>query len=159
MPVNYEELKKERAQEWREELRKSMNAKERSNIERVVMPENPPMERNKNFFEVNQGLSKEQAMKEASRCLDCPTPTCISGCPVNINIPGFIKYIEKGDFLKSAEVLKRTNALPAICLQATRDLEGLAITTQEILGSSQPLVQMSQLHSTSMAPVLMSCIT
>ena len=115
MPVNYEELKKDRAQEWRDQLRKSKGAKDRSNIERVAMPENPPLERNKNFFEVNQGISKDQAMKEAIRCLDCPTPTCISGCPVNINIPGFIKYIETGDFLKSAEVLKRTNALPAIC--------------------------------------------
>jgi len=111
MPVNYEELKKDRAEEWRDQLRKSKGAKDRSNIERVNMPENPPLERNKNFFEVNQGLSEEQAVLEAARCLDCPTPTCISGCPVNINIPGFIKYIETGDFLKSAEVLRR----PMLC--------------------------------------------
>ncbi|MCK4836507.1 MAG: NADPH-dependent glutamate synthase [Candidatus Aminicenantes bacterium] len=115
MAVNYDELKKDRAQQWRDELRKKLSAKERTKIERIKMPEKPPMERNRNFNEVNKGLSEEQAIREASRCLDCPTPTCISGCPVNINIPGFIKYIEKSDFLKSAEVLKETNALPAVC--------------------------------------------
>jgi len=115
MPVDYETLKKDRAQEWRENLRKGMPAKERTQIERVKMPENNPLVRNKNFNEVNNGLSEEQAILEAKRCLDCPTPTCISGCPVNIDIPGFIKQIEKGDFLESAKVLKDTNALPAIC--------------------------------------------
>jgi glutamate synthase (NADPH/NADH) small chain len=115
MPVDYKELKKDRMNDWRVELRKTASAKERVKIERVKMPENKPTERNKNFFEVNKGLSPEQARQEARRCLDCPTPTCISGCPVNINIPGFIKEIERGEFLESARVLKRTNALPAIC--------------------------------------------
>jgi len=115
MPVDYKELKKDRMNDWRVELRKTASAKERVKIERVKMPENKPTERNKNFFEVNKGLSPEQARQEAKRCLDCPTPTCISGCPVNINIPGFIKEIERGEFLESARVLKRTNALPAIC--------------------------------------------
>lgn len=115
MAVDYEELKKDRAKDWREELRKAVSAKERTKIERVKMPENPPLKRNKNFEEVNLGLSEKQAVREAARCLDCPTPTCISGCPVNINIPGFIKEIERGDFLKSAVVLKETNALPAVC--------------------------------------------
>lgn len=115
MPVDYNELKKDRAREWRETLRKKLSTKERTKIERVKMPERPPMERNRDFNEVPVGLSPEQAMKEASRCLDCPTPTCISGCPVNINIPGFIKEIERGEFLESTKVLKRTNALPAVC--------------------------------------------
>ena len=115
MSVDYEALKKDRAQEWRENLRKSMPAKERTQIERVKMPESEPLIRNKNFNEVNNGLSEKQALIEAKRCLDCPTPTCISGCPVNIDIPGFIKQIEKGDFLESAKVLKDTNALPAVC--------------------------------------------
>lgn len=115
MSVDYEALKKDRAQEWRENLRKGMSAKERTQIERIKMPENEPLKRNKNFNEVNKGLSEEQAILEAKRCLDCPTPTCISGCPVNIDIPGFIKQIEKSDFLESAKVLKDTNALPAIC--------------------------------------------
>lgn len=115
MPVDYKELKKDRACEWREALRKKLSTKERVKIERVKMPERPPMERNRDFNEVPVGFSPEQAMNEASRCLDCPTPTCISGCPVNINIPGFIKEIEQGEFLESTKVLKKTNALPAVC--------------------------------------------
>ena len=115
MPVDYKELKKDRSRELRETLRNKLSAKERVKIERVKMPERPPMERNRDFNEVPVGLSEEQAMKEASRCLDCPTPTCVSGCPVNINIPGFIKEIERGEFLESTKVLKRTNALPAVC--------------------------------------------
>lgn len=115
MPVDYKELKKDRAQDFRVELRKKLSAKERTKTERVVMSEKPPMERNKAFIEVNNGISEEEAMREASRCLDCPTPSCISGCPVNINIPGFVKQIERGEFLEAAKVLKQTNALPAVC--------------------------------------------
>lgn len=115
MPVNYKELKKERMNDWRVDLHNSKEAKARVKRERVKMPENEPMKRNKNFFEVNIGLSARQAREEAARCLDCPTPTCISGCPVNINIPGFLKEVERGEFLEAAKVLKRTNALPAIC--------------------------------------------
>ncbi len=108
-------LKSERQQAWRDELRKSMKAKERTSIPRVKMPEQQPHVRNRNHDEVNQGLSEEMAVKEAQRCLDCVEPTCISGCPVGINIPKFIKRIEQGDFLESAKVLKETNALPAVC--------------------------------------------
>jgi glutamate synthase (NADPH/NADH) small chain len=115
MPVDYKELKKDRSQEWREALRQKLSAKERAKIQRVIMPQRDPMERNRDFNEVPVGLSQEQAMTEAKRCLDCPTPTCISGCPVNINIPGFVKEIENGKFLEAARVLKRTNALPAVC--------------------------------------------
>lgn len=115
MPVDYKELKKDRNQEWRVSLRKKRSAKDRVKIERTNMPQRAANERNRDFNEVPVGFSEEQAQNEANRCLDCPTPTCISGCPVNINIPGFIKEIERGDFFKSAEVLKRTNALPAIC--------------------------------------------
>lgn len=115
MPVNYKELKKDRMNQWREDLRKSREAKDRVQVERKKMPENAPDVRNKNFNEVNIGLSEEQALSEAGRCLDCPTPTCISGCPVNINIPGFVKEIERGEFLQAARVLKTTNALPAVC--------------------------------------------
>ncbi len=115
MSVNYKELKKDRAVDWRKELRDSLAAKERVKGIRVIMSENEPDIRNKNFFEVNNGISAEEAAIEARRCLDCPTPTCISGCPVNINIPGFIKEIEKGDLATAAIVLKSTNALPAIC--------------------------------------------
>jgi glutamate synthase (NADPH/NADH) small chain len=108
-------LKKEREQEWRVELRNRMKNKERTELERIHMPEQAPNERNRNFTEVNLGLSREQALHEASRCLDCPKPTCITGCPVGINIPKFIKKIEAGEFLDAAKVLKETNALPAVC--------------------------------------------
>ena len=101
---------------WRDELRKSMKPKERTQIERVVMPELDPVYRaTTRTEEVNIGLTKEMAMREAKRCLDCAKPTCVEGCPVNINIPSFIKNIERGDILAAAKVLKQTSALPAVC--------------------------------------------
>lgn len=100
---------------WREELRKAMPAKERTAIPRCKMPELDPEYRVTCNDEVNQGISQEQAMLEATRCLDCPEPTCVSGCPVGINIPGFIKNIQRGEFLEAAAVLKETSALPAVC--------------------------------------------
>jgi glutamate synthase (NADPH/NADH) small chain len=112
---NPEYLKNERDQSWRTELRETLKQKDRVKIERIKMPEQQPDIRNKNNIEVNIGLSAEQAVTEAQRCLDCVTPTCIEGCPVNINIPKFIKYIESGDYLKAAHTLKETNALPSVC--------------------------------------------
>ena len=101
---------------WREELRKSMKPKERTAIKRVVMPELDPVYRaTTRTEEVNIGLTKEMAMTEAKRCLDCAKPTCVEGCPVNINIPSFVKNIERGQFLAAAKVLKNTSALPAVC--------------------------------------------
>lgn len=100
---------------WREELRKTHTAKERMAIPRVKMPELDPAYRVTCNDEVNQGLSAEQAVAEATRCLDCPDPQCVTGCPVGINIPGFIKNIERGEFIEAAAVLKETSALPAVC--------------------------------------------
>ena len=106
----------DRDSEWRKALRASMKPKERTAIPRVVMPELDPVYRaTTRTEEVNIGLTKEMAMTEAKRCLDCAKPTCVEGCPVNINIPSFIKNIERGDFLSAAKVLKQTSALPAVC--------------------------------------------
>ena len=106
----------DRNAEWRKELRASMKAKERTAIERVKMPELDPLYRaTTRTEEVNIGLTKEMALTEAKRCLDCPKPTCMEGCPVSINIPSFIKNIERGQFLAAAKVLKNTSALPAVC--------------------------------------------
>ena len=106
----------DRNAEWRKELRASMKAKERTAIERVKMPELDPVYRaTTRTEEVNIGLTKEMALTEAKRCLDCPKPTCMEGCPVSINIPSFIKNIERGQFLAAAKVLKNTSALPAVC--------------------------------------------
>ena len=101
--------------EWREELRAAMTAKERTAIPRTQMPTLAPDVRVTNNMEVNSGLSREQAVTEATRCLDCPTPTCVEGCPVGIDIPGFIKNIQRGAISDAAAVLKRTSALPAVC--------------------------------------------
>lgn len=101
--------------EWREELRKSMTAKERTSIPRARMNELAPDYRVTCNEEVNQGLTEEQALLESHRCLDCPDPQCMVGCPVSINIPGFIKNIERGHYGEAAAVLKETSALPAVC--------------------------------------------
>ncbi len=110
-----EYLKTEREKEWRTTLRASLKNKDRIVIPRVRMPERDPMVRRHNHDEVNLGLTPELAMGEARRCLDCANPTCISGCPVEVNIPKFIKNIERGKFLEAAKTLKASNALPAVC--------------------------------------------
>lgn len=101
---------------WRKELAASMKAKDRGTIERCVMGELDPAYRaTTRTEEVNTGLTVEQALTEAKRCLDCAKPTCMEGCPVSINIPSFVKNIERGQFLEAAKVLKSTSALPAVC--------------------------------------------
>ncbi len=106
----------DRNSEWRKQLRTSVKAKDRSSIARAKMPELEAAYRaTTRTEEVNCGLTKEMALTEAKRCLDCPKPTCVEGCPVNINIPSFVKNIERGQFLAAAKVLKQTSALPAVC--------------------------------------------
>lgn len=89
--------------------------KERMKIPRQKMPEQSPLERIKNFYEVPYGFSAEQAMEEAKRCIQCKKPLCVGGCPVNINIPWFIRLIAEGKFVEAAHKLKETNGLPAVC--------------------------------------------
>jgi glutamate synthase (NADPH/NADH) small chain len=108
-------LKAEYDREWRKELRKATPLKDRMKAERRKMPERPPEVRNRDFREVNQGLDAEAAQAEARRCWDCANPQCVSGCPVGIDIPSFVKLIEQGKFLEAAWKLKETNSLPAIC--------------------------------------------
>lgn len=106
----------DRDAQWRNDLRKAMKPSERKAIERVKMPELDPIYRaTTRTEEVNIGLTPEMAIREAHRCLDCAKPACVEGCPVNINIPSFIKNIERGQFLAAAKVLKATSALPAVC--------------------------------------------
>ena len=82
---------------------------------KVKMPEQDPDIRNKNFSEVALGYTEEMAMQEAKRCLECKTKPCMSGCPVNVQIPEFIALIADGKFEEAYEKIKDTNSLPAIC--------------------------------------------
>lgn len=109
-------LLNDRNAEWRKELRISTKPKERVAISRVKMPElDAEYRATKRLEEVNTGLTLEMAIQESRRCLDCANPSCVKGCPVNIQIPDFIKNIERGHVLDAAKVLKQTSALPAVC--------------------------------------------
>lgn len=91
-------------------------AKDRVAIPRVRMNELDPMVRIQSLYdEVNQGLTFEQAVTEAHRCLNCKRPTCVGGCPVNINIPGFIKQLEVGNIVGAAQIISESSTLPAVC--------------------------------------------
>ena len=82
---------------------------------RNAMPEQPADIRNKNFEEVALGYTKEMAVDEAQRCLNCPKPRCVEGCPVNVEIPQFIKAVAEENFAEAIKILKRKNSLPAVC--------------------------------------------
>lgn len=105
----------DRESEWRVELRSRLTPKQRTAIPRVRMPELDAAYRVTTNGEVNSGLSLEQAVLEATRCLDCPDPGCIKGCPVHNDIPGFIKNIERREYPEAIKVLNRTTVLPAVC--------------------------------------------
>ena len=113
--IDTEYIKSLRNEPWRQELRKNLKNKERAEITRVKMPELDAGYRSRCYEEVNLGLTLEQALQEAKRCLDCPDPHCIEGCPVEINIPQFIKNIERNEILEAAKTLKATSSLPAVC--------------------------------------------
>ena len=84
-------------------------------MKKVPVREQDPKVRATNFEEVCLGYNKEEAMNEATRCLDCKNPQCVQGCPVSINIPAFIKEVKDGNFKKAAEVIAESSALPAVC--------------------------------------------
>jgi len=92
-----------------------LKIKERMKIPRAIMPEQDPLVRNRNFDEVPFGLTEEQALLEAARCLGCPKQPCVAGCPVEVDIPGFINLIQEKDYAAAARKIKETNSLPAIC--------------------------------------------
>jgi len=109
-------LLNDRNAQWRKELRLTIKPKERLSITRAKMPElDPEYRATTRLEEVNMGLTLEMAVQEAHRCLDCANPSCVKGCPVNVQIPDFIKNIERGHVLDAAKVLKQTSALPAVC--------------------------------------------
>ena len=85
------------------------------NPKKLPAREQAPDVRNKNFLEVSQGYDEAMAMEEAGRCLHCKHKPCVSGCPVNVRIPEFIKLVSEGKFLEAYDVITSTNALPAIC--------------------------------------------
>jgi glutamate synthase (NADPH) small chain len=101
---------------------------------RVPMPEQPPDERIHNYNEVTLGYTAEQAIAEAKRCLHCPEPPCVKGCLVDVDIPGFIKLVEQGDFQAAADLVKKTNALPAmtgrVCPQE-KQCEGVCVLSKK----------------------------
>ncbi|MCP3858562.1 MAG: dihydropyrimidine dehydrogenase, partial [Phycisphaeraceae bacterium] len=84
-------------------------------LDRVEMPARDPLERAASFEEVNTGLTPEEATVEAMRCLQCRTPTCIDGCPVDIQIDQFIDRVANGDIRGAADVIRMDSLLPAIC--------------------------------------------
>ncbi len=89
--------------------------KKKIDLDRTDIPKQPPHIRRRNFDEVALGYTPELAVKEAKRCIQCKKPFCISGCPVEINIPGFIDCIAREDFAGAIRVLKEKNCLPAVC--------------------------------------------
>ena len=82
---------------------------------KVPMPEQEPKVRARNFLEVPTGYTPEMAREEAARCLQCKNPGCVDGCPVGIDIPGFIKLAKEGDFTQSIRHVWKQNSLPAVC--------------------------------------------
>ena len=82
---------------------------------RVPVREQEPQVRAKNFEEVCYGYNEEEAMAEASRCIGCKNAPCMNGCPVSINIPGFIAQVKEGNFAEAFKIISESSALPAVC--------------------------------------------
>ena len=128
-------VKERRAQEWREQLRKSISTKDRMALKRVEMPSLEGKYRATNHEEVSLGLTDEMALQESKRCLDCASPTCMEGCPVSIHIPSFLKYVEAGKPLEAAKIIRETSSLPGVCGRVCpqeRQCESKCIYTQKL---------------------------
>jgi glutamate synthase (NADPH/NADH) small chain len=121
--VNFQELvlrqqmynREERRAMWDHTCKLDAQIKIRKTKKRERMPEQDPKLRIQNFKEVALGYTRENALKEAARCLGCKKPACVEGCPVNVQIPEFIKKLKDGDFMGAIHVIKETNSLPAVC--------------------------------------------
>jgi len=111
----FSELEQEAIKIYNEIKDKDLKPKDRMAIPQMDMPSQDPIIRGKNQQEVALGYTKEQAMVEAARCLQCKSAPCINGCPVSINIPKFLEEAAKGEFQKSVDVIKESSLLPAIC--------------------------------------------
>jgi glutamate synthase (NADPH/NADH) small chain len=108
--------REERRAMWDHQCKLEFQAKQlKKTKRRERMPEQDPKKRIQNFNEVALGYTRENAIREASRCLQCKNMPCVEGCPVNITIPEFIKKVKEGDFMGAIHVIKETNALPAVC--------------------------------------------
>ena len=108
--------REERRAMWDHQCKLEFQAKQlKKTKRRERMPEQDPKKRIQNFSEVALGYTRENAIREASRCLQCKNMPCVEGCPVNITIPAFIKKVKEGDFMGAIHVIKETNALPAVC--------------------------------------------
>jgi len=121
--VNYKELmlrqqmynREERRANWDHTCRLEAQVEAARPKTREKMPEQEPKLRIQNFGEVALGYTRENALREASRCLGCKKPACVEGCPVNVQIPQFVGKMKEGDFEGAIRAIKETNALPAIC--------------------------------------------
>lgn len=108
--------REERRAMWDHQCKLEWQAKQlKKTKKRERMPEQDPRKRIQNFEEVALGYTRENALREASRCLQCKKPPCVEGCPVEVNIPAFIKKVKEGDFMGAIHTIKETNSLPAVC--------------------------------------------
>ena len=121
--VNFKELmlrqqmynREERRAMWDHTCKLDAQVEVKKSKKRERMPEQAPKLRIQNFSEVALGYTRENALREASRCLGCKKPACVEGCPVAVKIPEFIKQVKEGDFMGAIHIIKETNSLPAVC--------------------------------------------
>lgn len=130
-------------------------------LKRVPVREQDPKVRATNFEEVCYGYNKEEAMAEASRCLNCKNAQCMKGCPVSINIPAFVEQVKNGDFTKAYEIISESSALPAVCgrvcPQESQCEESVSEASRAILSQSESsrdllLIQPERMASSQRQP-------